>query len=92
MHSDIREPINIGSDRLVSINELIDIVSKIAGKKIKKRYDTSKPQGVRGRNSDNTKIKKLLKWVPSTPLEVGLEKTYRWIEQQIKEGKYKGKI
>jgi GDP-D-mannose 3',5'-epimerase len=92
MHSDVREPINIGSDRLVSINELIDIVSKIAGKKIKKRYDTSKPQGVRGRNSDNTKIKKLLKWAPSTPLEVGLEKTYRWIEQQIKEGKYKGKI
>jgi nucleoside-diphosphate-sugar epimerase len=92
MHSDIREPINIGSDRLVSINELIDIVSKIAGKKIKKIYDTSKPQGVRGRNSDNTKIKKLLKWAPSTPLEVGLEKTYRWIEQQIKEGKYKGKI
>jgi nucleoside-diphosphate-sugar epimerase len=92
MHSDIREPINIGSDHLVSINELIDIVSKIAGKKIKKRYDTSKPQGVRGRNSDNTKIKKLLKWAPSTPLEVGLEKTYRWIEQQIKEGKYKEKI
>lgn len=92
MHSDIREPINIGSDCLVSINELIDIVSKIAGKKIKKRYDTSKPQGVRGRNSDNTKIKKLLKWAPSTPLEVGLEKTYRWIEQQIKEGKYKEKI
>jgi len=92
MHSDIREPVNIGSDRLVSINELIDIVSKIAGKKIKKRYDASKPQGVRGRNSDNTKIKKLLKWAPSTPLEVGLEKTYRWIEQQIKEGKYKGKI
>jgi len=92
MHSDIREPINIGSDRLVSINELIDIVSKIAGKNIKKRYDTSKPQGVRGRNSDNTKIKKLLKWAPSTPLEVGLEKTYRWIEQQIKEGKYKEKI
>ena len=92
MHSDIREPINIGSDCLVSINELIDIVSKIAGKKIKKRYDTSKPQGVRGRNSDNTKIKKLLKWAPSTPLEVGLERTYRWIEKQIKEGKYKGKI
>jgi GDP-D-mannose 3',5'-epimerase len=92
MHSDIREPINIGSDCLVSINELIDIVSKIAGKNIKKRYDTSKPQGVRGRNSDNTKIKKLLKWAPSTPLEVGLEKTYRWIEQQIKEGKYKEKI
>ncbi len=91
MMSDFREPLNIGSDRLVSINELIDIVAKIAGKKIYKKYDTSKPQGVRGRNSDNTLIKKVLNWAPSTPLEVGLEKTYRWIEQQIKEGMYKGK-
>lgn len=90
MMSDWRNPINIGSDRLVSINELIDIVAKIAGKKIYKKYDLSKPQGVRGRNSDNTLIKKVLNWFPSTPLEVGLKKTYRWIEQQIKEGKYKG--
>lgn len=91
MMSDYRKPLNIGSDRLVTINELIDIVAKIAGKKINKKYDLTKPQGVRGRNSDNTLIKKVLNWSPSTPLEVGLEKTYRWIEQQIKEGKYKGK-
>lgn len=91
MMSDYRKPLNIGSDRLVTINELIDIVAKIAGKKINKKYDLTKPQGVRGRNSDNTLIKKVLNWSPSTPLEVGLEKTYRWIEEQIKEGKYKGK-
>ncbi len=90
MMSNIKEPINIGSDRLVSINELIAIVSKIANKKLSKKYDLSKPQGVRGRNSDNLKIKKMLKWEPSTPLEKGLADTYRWIESQIKAGKYKG--
>ncbi len=84
MMSDIHEPINVGSDRIVSINELIDIVAKIAGKNIKKKYDLSKPQGVRGRNSDNTLIKKLLKWEPSIPLEEGLKTTYFWIESQIK--------
>ena len=81
--SDIHEPINIGSDRLVSINELVDIVGKIAGKAVKKRHDTTKPQGVRGRNSDNTKIKKLLHWEPSTSLEEGFRKTYFWIKDQI---------
>lgn len=91
MMSDYRKPLNIGSDRLVTINELIDIVAKIARKKINKKYDLSKPQGVRGRNSDNSLIKKILRWSPSTPLEVGLKKTYLWIEQQIKEGKYKSK-
>lgn len=83
MHSDIHEPINIGSDRMVSINEFIDIVAKISGKKIGKRYDTSKPQGVRERNSDNTLINKLLKWEPSTALEDGLAQTYDWIKKQI---------
>lgn len=83
MLSDIHEPINIGSDRSVSINELVDIVSKIAKKTVKKRYDTSKPQGVRGRNSDNTKILKLLKWEPSIPLEEGLKQTYFWIKEQV---------
>ena len=87
MHSDIHEPINIGSDQLVTINEFIDIVSKIAGKKIKKRYDLTKPQGARGRNSDNTKIKKLLGWEPSVPLEEGVKQTYFWIEKQIKKKK-----
>jgi len=83
MQSDIHEPINIGSDRSVSINELVDIISKIAKKTVKKRYDTSKPQGVRGRNSDNTKILKLLGWEPLIPLEEGLKQTYSWIKEQV---------
>ena len=83
MQSDIHEPINIGSDRLISINEFIDIVTKIAGKTVKKHYDLTKPQGVRVRNSDNTKIRKLLNWEPSIPLEVGIQETYLWIKEQI---------
>jgi nucleoside-diphosphate-sugar epimerase len=87
MQSDIREPLNIGSDRLVSINELINIVANIAGKQISKKYDRTKPQGVRGRNSENTRIRKLLKWEPSIPLEIGLQSNYLWICKQIEEGK-----
>lgn len=86
--SDIRQPINIGSDRLVSINQLIDIISTIADKKINKKYDLSKPQGVRGRNSDNTLIKKLLRWEPSISLEKGFKETYIWIKSQIDQGNY----
>lgn len=86
--SDIRQPLNIGSDRLVSINELIDIIAKIAGKKIKKKYDLNKPQGVRGRNSENTLIRKLLKWEPSTPLEKGLKHIYHWIKKQIEKEEF----
>lgn len=85
--SDIREPINIGSDRIVSINDLIDIISKIAGKKVRKKYDKTKPQGVRGRNSDNTLINRYLHWEPSIPLEKGLSKTYFWIKEQIEQDK-----
>lgn len=85
MMSDIREPINIGSDRMVSINELIDLVAKVANKEISKRYDNTKPQGVRGRNSNNDLVKKLLKWEPRTSLEEGLEQTYKWISEQIQE-------
>lgn len=87
MMSDIREPLNIGSDRLISINQLIDIIANIAGKKIRKKYDLSKPQGVRGRNSNNTLIRKLLHWELSIPLEEGLKHTYNWIKQQIDKGK-----
>lgn len=87
--SDYRHPLNIGSDRLVSINELIEIISTIADKRLKKKYDLSKPQGVRGRNSDNTLLKKTLKWTPPTTLEKGLKETYLWIKSQIDEGKYK---
>jgi nucleoside-diphosphate-sugar epimerase len=86
--SDIREPLNIGTDRLVSINELIDIIAKIADKKIGKKYDATKPQGVRGRNSDNALINQYLQWEPSTPLEKGLLKTYLWIKKQIEQDKH----
>lgn len=84
MQSNFHDPINLGQDRMISVNELVDIVSKIAGKTITKRYDMSKPQGVRGRNSDNTLLSKVLGWEPAVSLEAGLEKTYAWISEQLK--------
>lgn len=87
MQSNHQEPINIGSDRLVTINKMVDIIAKIADKKITKKYNLNRPQGVRGRNSDNTKIKEVLKWEPTISLETGLEKTYHWINSQIKKSK-----
>ena len=86
MASDYAEPLNLGTDRLVTINQLIDLVSDIAGKRLKKRHDLSKPQGVRGRNSDNTLLKRVLGWEPSIPLEEGLKKTYSWIEGGLRRG------
>jgi GDP-D-mannose 3',5'-epimerase len=83
MRSGYREPLNLGQDRLISINELVDIVAKIAGKRIRKEYDLSKPQGVRGRNSDNTRLRKVLGWEPRVSLEEGLAKTYGWIEGEL---------
>ncbi len=83
MESDYSKPLNIGSDRLITINQLVDIVAKISGKKIKKEYDLSKPQGVRGRNSDNTLCKKVLNWEPQVTLEDGLAKTYKWIDKMV---------
>ncbi len=83
MQSGYTRPLNLGQDRLISVDELVDIVAKIAGKKIIKRYDLSKPQGVRGRNSDNTRLRQVLKWEPQASLEQGLEKTYRWIKKQV---------
>lgn len=83
MDSNITEPINLGSSELVTINQVIDIVEEIAGIKVKRNYDVTKPQGVNGRNSDNTKIKQVLGWEPSTPLRVGMEKTYAWIYEQM---------
>jgi len=88
MESDFREPLNIGSDRLVTIDEMVDIIAKIAGKNIKKKHLLDKPQGVRGRNSDNTLCKKVLGWQPKIFLEEGLEKTYKWIEGMIKGKKF----
>src|SRR6266403_1346474 len=85
--SDIVEPLNIGSDELVSINRLVDIVEKIAGVKLKRRYKLDAPKGVRGRNSDNDLIKKLMNWAPSIRLEDGMEKTYKWIHDEMTSGK-----
>jgi GDP-D-mannose 3',5'-epimerase len=83
MNSDYKEPLNIGSDEMVTINEMADMIIEISGKKITKKFDSSKPQGVRGRNSDNTLIEKVLGWAPSTTLKEGLEKTYPWIKEQV---------
>jgi GDP-D-mannose 3', 5'-epimerase len=84
MTSDFAEPLNLGTDRLVTINELIDLVSDVAGKKLAKRHDLSKPQGVRGRNSDNTLLNRVLGWEPTIQLEEGLKITYRWIESELR--------
>jgi nucleoside-diphosphate-sugar epimerase len=84
MRSDCREPLNLGRDELVSVNGLVDLVASIAGKEIGKRYDLSKPQGVRGRNSDNTRLREMLGWEPRVALREGMTETYRWIEAQVK--------
>jgi nucleoside-diphosphate-sugar epimerase len=84
MESDFPGPVNIGSEEMVTINQLVDMVCEIAGKRLKKRHDLTKPQGVRGRNSDNRLIREKLGWAPSMPLEEGLRRTYAWIEQQVR--------
>jgi len=84
--SDVREPLNIGSEQLVTINELVDIVEGIAGVTLKRSYNLAAPQGVRGRNSDNSLIRDRLGWAPSITLEDGLEHTYRWIFDQMSKG------
>ena len=90
MRSDYRAPLNLGTDRLVTINELVDIVAGIAGKRINKRHDLTKPQGVRGRNSDNTRLRQVLNWEPSASLESGLTRTYDWIHAElVKAGRVK---
>jgi nucleoside-diphosphate-sugar epimerase len=84
MRSDYHEPLNLGTDRLVTIDELVDLVARIAGKRIRKRYNRTAPQGVRGRNSDNTRLRQVLGWEPQVSLEEGLERTYRWIEGELR--------
>lgn len=83
MRSDFREPLNLGQDRMVTINQLADIVAKIAGIEISKKHIDG-PMGVRGRNSDNTLLRKVLNWEPGISLEDGLARTYAWIENQIR--------
>ncbi len=82
MESGYDKPLNIGSERLVTIDELANIIIKISGKKIAKEYDLSAPQGVRGRNADITLTRKALGWEPKVSLEEGLARTYKWIEEQ----------
>jgi len=84
MASNHREPLNLGTDEMVSINHLVDMICDIAGKNLTKQHDLTKPQGVRGRNSDNTLLRKVLGWEPNTPLEKGLAITYKWIEGELK--------
>jgi len=83
MRSAYREPLNLGQDRLITINQLADMVAQIAGIAIVKKHVPG-PQGVRGRNSDNTRLRQVLQWEPEIPLEEGLYRTYIWIEEQVR--------
>ena len=83
MYSNIIEPLNLGSSEMVSINQLVDIVEEIAGYKMTRKYDLKAPKGVRGRNSENTLIKKYLGWEPSISLRKGMKKTYDWINEEM---------
>lgn len=85
MQSPYREPLNLGTDRMVTINELAEIVIAISGKQGIELKHVEGPQGVRGRNSDNTKLREVLGWEPRISLEDGLEPTYRWIEKQVRD-------
>ena len=84
MASEYCEPLNLGLSTMITVDGLVDLVMAIAGKSLVKRYDPTKPQGVRGRNSDNSRLITVLGWEPSISLEVGLEVTYRWIENELK--------
>ena len=83
MRSDFYEPLNLGQDRMISINQLAEVIAEIAGVNIIKKHIDG-PQGVRGRNSDNTKLREILGWEPEISLENGLIKTYQWIEEQVR--------
>ena len=84
MRSDFHDPLNLGQDRMVSINQLADIIAEIAGHSVTKNH-VEGPQGVRGRNSDNTKLREVLNWEPTVSLEEGLRETYAWIEKQVEQ-------
>jgi nucleoside-diphosphate-sugar epimerase len=85
MRSDYRQPLNLGQDRMITVNELVDMVAAAAGKTVRRRHDLTAPQGVRGRNSDNTRLREVLKWEPRVSLEEGLRRTYVWIRSQLAE-------
>ena len=92
MESDYAKPLNIGSDRLISIDELADIIIKVSGKKIAKTYDLSAPEGVKGRNADLSLVKKVLGWQPQIDLEKGLARTYHWIKTMVEKDKEREKV
>jgi GDP-D-mannose 3',5'-epimerase len=83
MSSDAEEPLNVGSDQLVTINQLVSIVENVAGVTLERRYKLDAPKGVRGRNSDNTLVRERLGWAPSIKLETGMRHTYNWIREQM---------
>jgi nucleoside-diphosphate-sugar epimerase len=83
MESGYGKPLNLGTDEMVTVNELVDIVAAAAGKRVRKRHDRTKPQGVRGRNSDNTRLREILGWEPRMMLREGIVPTYRWIAAQV---------
>jgi GDP-D-mannose 3', 5'-epimerase len=90
MESDIHEPINLGSNEVVTINQLVDIAEEFAGITLTRHYNLNAPKGVNGRNSDNTLIQQYLGWQPSTALRDGLRKTYDWIAEQMEVAVYAG--
>lgn len=92
MASEIFEPINLGSAEMVSINQLVDLVEGIAGIKLERSYNLSAPKGVRGRSSDNTMIRAKMGWEPSIALQKGLEKTYAWILEEMKSGRFEKSV
>jgi len=87
LFSDYSDPLNLGSDELVTINQMVDIVERIAGINLRRVYNLSAPKGVRGRNSDNSRIREVLGWEPSRTLEDGLERTYAWIYDELASGR-----
>jgi GDP-D-mannose 3', 5'-epimerase len=83
MNSNFADPLNLGQDRMITVNQLVDMVAAAAGKRVRREHDLTKPQGVRGRNSDNTLLRKVLNWEPQVSLEMGLASTYQWISGQL---------
>lgn len=83
MHSGYPHPLNIGTEEMVTVNQLVDLVAEIAGKLIRRTHNLTKPQGVRGRNSDNFRLRQVLEWEPATGLRAGLKPTYSWIESEL---------
>ena len=84
MRSDHPHPLNLGTDELITVDGLVDLVAEVAGKRLIKRHDLTKPQGVRGRNSDNSRLRQVLGWEPRISLREGMEPTYRWIESELR--------